>query len=175
MNAVKAVKTWVGAAQVGTVMTVTALGCVVLPTIVLPTMATPRTKLEGVPMAVSQEGAKPQNVYLYGEVNRPNQPEKSYFIFSSTGSQIVGAIYYPQSEYTCFIGQKNDQSLSLNLVEPGADASPQLEVSLKPMYAISKVGASEAQALAACRKEVAREAEAPIQTAAAKYSVPLKF
>jgi hypothetical protein len=44
------------------------------------------------------------------------------------------------------------------------------------MYAISKVGASEAQALAACRKEVAHGgAEAPIQTAAAKYFIPLKF
>jgi hypothetical protein len=91
-------------------------------------------------------------VHLYGEVSKPNQPGKGYFIFSKVGAQVIGAIYYPQSEYSCFVGQQADTRLNVNLVESSGQASEKFEVPLKPMYAINTIGPAEAKALSACRQ-----------------------
>jgi hypothetical protein len=106
-------------------------------------------------------------IYLYGEVSKPDQPGKGYFIFSKTGSQVVGAIYYPHSEYSCFMGRQDNARLDVKLVESGEHASPVFEVPLNPMYAIAKIGSAEAKALSACRQEAMMVRTNPGKTASA--------
>lgn len=103
-------------------------------------------------------------IYLYGESSQPNQLGKGYFIFSKTGSQVVGAIYYPLSEYSCFMGRQNNTDLKVTLVEAGEQAAQGFEVPLTPMYAIARIGESEARVLSACRQEVANLQTTPKET-----------
>jgi hypothetical protein len=100
-------------------------------------------------------------IHFYGEVSKPNQPGKGYVIFSKNGSQVIGAIYYPQSEYSCFIGRQAETQLNVTLVP------------LNPMYAIDTIGSAEARALSVCRQEAARVRERPEQTASTPiFSMP---
>jgi hypothetical protein len=111
-------------------------------------------------------------IHFYGEVSKPNQPGKGYVIFSKNGSQVIGAIYYPQSEYSCFIGRQAETQLNVTLVESG-HASAGVEVPLNPMYAIDTIGSAEARALSVCRQEAARVRERLEQTASTPiFSMP---
>lgn len=100
-------------------------------------------------------------MYLYGEANAANQLGKGYFIFQQSGQKIVGAMYYPQSEYTCFTGNRTATNVRLqpfelgNQPRSGQSLSGQdtLQVSLPQLYKIDQIGVSERQALAACQQE----------------------
>jgi hypothetical protein len=151
-----------GAAFVRNVLASSVLG---LGLIIVPGMAAEglvakhRTLTTSVDRAIGTDG-----VHLYGEVSKPNQPGKGYVIFSKAGSQVIGAIYYPQSEFSCFVGKQADTRLNVNLVESGR-ASEGVEVRLKPMYAIHTIGSAEASALAVCRQEAAPVRQRAEQTA----------
>ena len=43
-------------------------------------------------------------IYLYGESLTPNQLGQGYIIFQKQQDKIIGALYFPQSEFTCFQG-----------------------------------------------------------------------
>lgn len=148
---------WLHRLQAGVALISSALGLtlfVVAPTTAGGAMRGEQTAMsKGMSQGDRTMGA--DGIYLYGEVSDPNQPGKGYFIFSKSGSQVVGAIYYPQSEYSCFMGRQADARLNVNLVESGEHASNGFEVPLNPMYAIAKVGAAEAKALAACQQQAA--------------------
>jgi hypothetical protein len=107
-------------------------------------------------------------IYLYGEANTINQLGKGYFIFQQSGQKVVGAIYYPHSEYACFTGQRTATNVHLQVFEPdGQSSSGQdpLQVSLPQLHKINKIGPSERQTLAACQQEAA--ALQPSQTVVA--------
>jgi len=44
-------------------------------------------------------------IYLYGESLTPNQLGQGYIIFQKQQDKIIGALYFPQSEFTCFQGK----------------------------------------------------------------------
>jgi hypothetical protein len=110
-------------------------------------------------VAIGNDTVKPvlaqDGVYLYGEVNTANQLGKGYFIFQRSGERIVGALYYPQSEYTCFTGTLNATNAELQPFEAGdPTASGQnIQVALPSLKQIANVGSSEREALAMCQKE----------------------
>lgn len=90
-------------------------------------------------------------IHLYGEANAANQLEKGYFIFQQLGQKIVGAMYYPQSEYTCFTGNRTATNIHLQSFEIGnqpLSGQAALDVSLPKLYKIAQIGGSERQALA---------------------------
>ncbi|MFM5899172.1 MAG: hypothetical protein ACKO8W_17075, partial [Dolichospermum sp.] len=43
-------------------------------------------------------------IYLYGQSSTPNQLGQGYIVFQKHQNQIIGALYFPQSEFTCFQG-----------------------------------------------------------------------
>ncbi len=95
-------------------------------------------------------------VYLYGEASIANQLGKGYFIFRQSGQKIVGAMYYPQSEFTCFTGHRIATNVHLQPFELGnqpLSGQDALEVSLPTLYKIAQIGGSERQALATCQQE----------------------
>lgn len=151
-----------GAAFVRNVLASSVLG---LGLLIAPGMAAEGLVAEHRALTASVEReAGTDGIHLYGEVSKPNQSGKGYVIFSKVGSQVVGAIYYPQSEYSCFVGQQADTRLNVNSVESGR-ASEGFEVRLKPMYAIDTIGSAEASALAVCRQEAAAVRQRVQQTA----------
>jgi hypothetical protein len=97
-------------------------------------------------------------IYLYGEANTVNQLGKGYFIFQQSGQKVVGAMYYPHSEYTCFTGQRTATNVHLQAFEAGSPSSSgqdTLQVSLPQLHKINRIGPSERQTLAACQQEAA--------------------
>jgi hypothetical protein len=101
--------------------------------------------------AMAQDG-----IYLYGEANIANQLGKGYFIFRQFGQRIVGAMYYPQSEYTCFTGNRSATNVHLQPFEPGAPSpsgQETIQVKLPNLHHITEVGPLERQTLAICQQE----------------------
>ncbi|NEO28963.1 MAG: hypothetical protein F6K36_00580 [Symploca sp. SIO3C6] len=56
--------------------------------------------------------------YLYGQSSQPNQIGKEYIVFKARQSTVVGALYLPQSEYSCFYGQVDSEQMNLTVVNP---------------------------------------------------------
>lgn len=97
-------------------------------------------------------------IYLYGEANSVNQLGKGYFIFQQSGQTVVGAMYYPHSEYICFTGKRVATNVHLQPFESdGQSGSGQdaLQISLPQLHKINKIGPSERQTLADCQQEAA--------------------
>ncbi len=57
-------------------------------------------------------------VYLYGQSSQRDQIGKEYLVFQVDEGNIVGAIYYPQSEFNCFTGNIEAQELNLSIIDP---------------------------------------------------------
>jgi hypothetical protein len=95
--------------------------------------------------------------YLYGEANTVNQLGKQYVIFAQSGQQIVGALYSPQSEYSCFMGQRTNNKLTVQVFESIAQVQthpqPSFQLQLPTLNAISHIGPKERQVLASCQQE----------------------
>jgi hypothetical protein len=110
-------------------------------------------------VAIGSDMVKPvlaqDGVYLYGEADTTNQLGKGYFIFQRSGQRIVGALYYPQSEYTCFTGTLSATNAQLQPFEAGdSSASGQtIQVALPSLHQIANVGSSERKTLAMCKQE----------------------
>ncbi len=43
-------------------------------------------------------------IYLYGQSSKPQQIGQSYVVFEKRQGRVTGALYMPQSEYSCFNG-----------------------------------------------------------------------
>ncbi|MGF1486444.1 MAG: hypothetical protein ACFBSE_04955 [Prochloraceae cyanobacterium] len=56
--------------------------------------------------------------YLYGQSNLPEQIGQEYLVFKVEGNKVVGALYYPQSEFACFYGKFTSQQLNMNVIHP---------------------------------------------------------
>ncbi len=108
--------------------------------------------------------------YLYGEAPTTNQAGKGYLIFTQSGQKIVGALYSPQSEYSCFTGKRAQTQLNVNVFEPGAQSetpeSGSFDVAIPTLHAIADIGASERQLLATCQQEALALEQNGIKTSA---------
>ncbi|NCJ06844.1 hypothetical protein GS597_10050 [Synechococcales cyanobacterium C] len=92
--------------------------------------------------------------YLYGEAQEANQIGKGYIVFRHQGEQVIGAFYYPRSEFSCFVGdlqQKNLQVLALGM---GHEEPTEVRIALNQLHAISEIGFEEHRSLAHCHQEV---------------------
>jgi hypothetical protein len=56
-------------------------------------------------------------VSLYGESDRPNEIGKEYLILEKVGNKTIGAIYLPQSDFSCFYGRVKKSELNITLID----------------------------------------------------------
>lgn len=56
-------------------------------------------------------------VSLYGESARPNEIGKEYLILEKVGNKTIGAIYMPQSDFSCFYGRVKKSDLNITLID----------------------------------------------------------
>lgn len=52
-------------------------------------------------------------VYVYGQTHQPNQIDQGYVVFQHNNGKVVGAAYYPNSEFECFQGRLNNTKLEI--------------------------------------------------------------
>jgi hypothetical protein len=127
------------------------------------------TGTAGAETLTAKPAPEQDGIHLYGEANAANQLGKGYFIFQQSGQKIVGAVYYPQSEYTCFTGKRTATNVHLQPFEVGNEplsGQDALQVSLPKLYRIDSIGVPERQALAACQQEVTAHQSSRPATAA---------
>jgi hypothetical protein len=65
-----------------------------------------RTQVATTQGTIAPRGNFPQKngIYLYGESPQPNKIGRGYIIFDKQKSNVVGALYIPGSEFSCFYG-----------------------------------------------------------------------
>jgi hypothetical protein len=56
-------------------------------------------------------------VSLYGEADRPDEIGKEYLILEKVGNKTIGAIYMPQSDFSCFYGRVKKSDLNITLID----------------------------------------------------------
>jgi uncharacterized protein YdbL (DUF1318 family) len=64
---------------------------------------------------------KQDGVYLYGQSPQPNQLGQGYIVFQKRQNQVMGALYMPSSEFSCFQGNVDSTGeLAMTVTAPGA-------------------------------------------------------
>ena len=64
-------------------------------------------------------------IYLYGQSPQPQQVGQEYIVLEVNRGKVMGALYLPHSEYTCFNGTITAGELALSLAEgPETEAYP---------------------------------------------------
>lgn len=60
----------------------------------------------------------PDGTYLYGQSSEPQQTGKEYLVFQANQGKVVGAMYLPNSEYSCFYGTLDSTQMNLTVANP---------------------------------------------------------
>lgn len=64
-------------------------------------------------------------VYLYGQSPQPDQLGQEYMVFEVEQGKVVGALYLPHSEFSCFQGTLNSGKLAMVVASsPGTEPYP---------------------------------------------------
>ena len=71
-------------------------------------------------VAIAQvpNAAIPDGTYLYGQSSEPEQIGKEYIVFEARQGKVVGALYMPSSEYSCFQGTVDANQMNLTVANP---------------------------------------------------------
>lgn len=113
-------------------------------------------------------------IYLYGQSPRMGENGKGYIVFAKNQGRVVGALYMPNSEYSCFRGsidqtgaiamtvqgyvgesnpvqvatRGNEVNLDININAPSPYAH---SLSLSDFYRLQQIGQVEREILQACK------------------------
>ncbi|AFZ23165.1 hypothetical protein Cylst_0839 [Cylindrospermum stagnale PCC 7417] len=76
---------------------------------------------------------KKDGIYLYGQSTQPNQPGEGYIVFQKQQSRVMGALYTPNSEFSCFqgtVGQSGELAMTVT-ASPGEGSTTQVSTTSK--------------------------------------------
>ncbi|NEO72937.1 MAG: hypothetical protein F6K52_26585 [Moorea sp. SIO3H5] len=69
--------------------------------------------------ATSPNASMPDDgIYFYGESSQPGEIGKEYLVFEANQGNVLGAVYMPQSEYSCFYGTVDSKQMNLTVIDP---------------------------------------------------------
>ena len=57
-------------------------------------------------------------IYLYGQSATPEKIGHDYLVFRVQQGEVIGAIYQPRSEFSCFSGSLTPQHLNISISDP---------------------------------------------------------
>lgn len=114
-------------------------------------------------------------IYLYGQSSTPNQLGQGYIVFQQQQGKVTGALYMPNSEYSCFQGtlaQSGELAMTVTS-SPGETGVTQVStasriprftdenaityaysVALKDYHQLESVSANDRQILQGCSQDV---------------------
>jgi hypothetical protein len=102
----------------------------------------------------SEITANDHGISIYTESPNTQAANQGYIIFEKRGETLVGAFYYPQSEFSCFTGHQKNQSLEILALPGYQEPMSSFSISLNELTSVSEIGETEKQTLAACRQDV---------------------
>ncbi len=125
----------------------TALGFVAVGTMAQSTLAqTPQVRAMNLSLSALPESPLPgeptiaSGVYLFGDEPEAGKPGHEYMVFQVNGGEIVGGFYQPASEFSCFTGNVDSNSMNLSVADPYSGEVNDFRV---PLYLSNQVAASE--------------------------------
>lgn len=115
---------------------------------------------------------KQDGIYLYGQSPKPNQIGQGYIVFVKQKNLVTGALYMPNSEFSCFQGNIDSRGeLAMTVTAPGsegvepvatANRLPKLDidepmsyaysVALQDYHQLNSISASDRQILQMCNQ-----------------------
>lgn len=90
----------------------------ILATLPTPSFSTPESKDSDLS---NQNSVLPNGTYLYGQSQQPDQIGQEYIVFEVRDGKLVGALYMPRSEFSCFQGTMTASNLEMIVDHPYED------------------------------------------------------
>ncbi|MDV3000819.1 MAG: hypothetical protein N5P05_002425 [Chroococcopsis gigantea SAG 12.99] len=81
-------------------------------------------------------------LHLYGQSPQAEQIGQEYLVFMVKEDKIVGAVYLPSSEFSCFRGTINGGVLNLAILDPYENATYTHSIALKPSSPVAANGSA---------------------------------
>lgn len=97
-------------------------------------------------------GISANGMYLYGEAPQPEQVGKGYVVFAHQNGKVMGAFYYPFSEFDCFEGSMKDNALDIKSVGVDEPEVITVNVNLTDLYQIRTISDNDHRILSACEE-----------------------
>ncbi len=126
-----------------------------------------------VPESKDQNSVLPDGTYLYGQSQQPSQIGQEYIVFEVRDGKVIGALYMPRSEFSCFQGTMDASELEMMVNHPyedteypyaialdtsapvaSQDGQNQVAVTLKGYHPLEEVSANDQRMLATCKQEM---------------------
>ncbi|NET35213.1 MAG: hypothetical protein F6K19_24825 [Cyanothece sp. SIO1E1] len=79
----------------------------------------------------------PDGIYLYGESAMAEQVGQTYVVFQVIQTQVRGALYLPQSEFSCFTGTVDAEVMHLTLSDPYEQTTYTYSLALQQTTAVA--------------------------------------
>ena len=82
--------------------------------------------------------------YFYGSAAQPGEIGHAYMVFAAQDSEIVGAIYMPQSSFDCFRGHVSEDALALQITNSYTQETYDYPIALSTVGdSVASVGTTE--------------------------------
>lgn len=126
-----------------------------------------------VPESKDQNSVLPDGTYLYGQSQQPSQIGQEYIVFEVRDGKVIGALYMPRSEFSCFQGTMDARELEMMVNHPyedteypyaialdtsaplaSQDGQNQASLTLKGYHPLEEVSANDQRMLATCKQEM---------------------
>jgi hypothetical protein len=122
--------------------------------------------------AKASESPMADGTYLYGQTAEPEQIGQEYLVFQINQGKVVGAVYLPQSEFSCFSGTVDAAQMSLSIIDPydktvypynialenrspiASQGGLPRDLGLEGYQQISEIGENDRRILNTCRQQL---------------------
>lgn len=101
----------------------------------------------------NRASALENGIYLYGQTKQPNQIDQGYIVLQNNNGEVVGAAYYPSSEFECFRGTLNSTELEIQSISSEGSTTNRSTTELDDFYQIP-VSQNDRRILSLCQQEV---------------------
>lgn len=118
-------------------------------------LATPSQAVQPSQTAVSEQ----EELVVYGQAEQPDQLGQGYIVFEQHGDTVLGAYYYPRSEFQCFVGKLNDNTevVSGVVLSSMQQSHEQMHIGLSSLFELNQPSENDQRMVADCKQSVARQ------------------
>ena len=78
-----------------------------------------------------------EGTYIYGQSPQPNEIGNEYVVFEVTDRKLVGVLYMPHSEFSCFEGEIKGDELDLIVDHPYDDTTNRYSIALESVSPVA--------------------------------------
>ncbi|MCC5603192.1 MULTISPECIES: hypothetical protein [Nostoc] len=112
----------------------------------------PSSTGQSLPNSSTKSAPLVDGTYLYGETPKPNQIGKAYLVMQHQQGDIVGALYYPNSEFSCFTGKQDNNTVSAKSLSYNKAKTENMKINLSNFHQIKLISANDQRILSVCKQ-----------------------